>query len=99
MIPVPVLADILRAAAAALAGYLLGYLYFSALRGTVDAFVARKCWWCLLTTSLLRVLGAAALLASAARFGAVALLTALIGFLIARARALRARGDAPAGGH
>ncbi len=88
------LADTLRVAAGLATGVLLGLLYFLALRRTVSRFVVRPSWPGLIVSTLVRVLGAATVLAVTARLGALALLAALLGFLLARGLALRNRRGA-----
>ena len=72
----------------ALAGLALGRAYFVALKRSIALFVGRKGWFGLLTLG--RICAAAGLLFVAAKLGAVPLLAAFIGFLIARTLALRA---------
>lgn len=91
------IADALLAAAGVAAGGLLGLVYFAALRRAVGAFVVQQRWPWLIAWSLARIVGAVAVLAVIARFGALALLAALFGFLLARGRSLRSRGGAAGG--
>jgi len=73
----------------ALAGFALGLVYFAALRRSVALFVGRKRWFGLLALTLGRIGAAAGPLFVAAKLGAATLLAAFIGFLMARALALR----------
>jgi len=74
----------LEATAAALAGLLLGLIYFAALRHTVRAFMTRRGWFVPISLTVARVVGTGVTLAAAAHFGAMQLLAAFLGFLIAR---------------
>ena len=74
----------------ALAGLALGRAYFVALKRSVALFVGGKGWFGLLALTLGRIGAAAGFLFVAARLGAAPLLAAFIGFLMARALALRA---------
>lgn len=73
----------------ALAGFAFGIAYFAALRRTVTLFAAGRGWLGPLLLTLARIAAAAILLAIVAKLGATALLAALLGFLVARAVALR----------
>jgi len=84
--PLPWLA---LAAAALLGGVAVGLLYFAALRRAVDACATRRGWGGPLLLTALRLVGAAVAFGLAARLGAVVLLAAFLGFLAARAVALR----------
>jgi len=75
--------------AAALAGLGFGLLYFLALRRTVDSYLGARGWLVPASLTLGRIVAAVALLALAAQLGAAALLCAFLGFLAARALALR----------
>ena len=77
------------AAAMAIAGFAFGRLYFAMLRRTVAFFAAGQGWLRPLVLTLGRIGGAVALFAIAARLGAAALMAAFLGFLMARAIALR----------
>ncbi len=70
-------------------GLLLGAAYFAALRWTVDLFSAGSGRAMPAALTLGRLAGAAVFLAVAARFGALPLLGAFVGFLVARSVALR----------
>ena len=74
----------------ALAGFALGLAYFAALKRSVALFVGGKGWFGLLALTLGRIGAAAGSLFVAAKLGAAPLLAAFIGFLMARALALRA---------
>jgi len=73
-----------------LAGFVSGRLYFAALKRSVMLFVGGKGWLGPLALTLGRFAAAIAFLSVAAKLGAAPLLAAFIGFLIARAVALRA---------
>ena len=81
-------------AAMALAGFVFGLLYFSALRRSVALFVGDDGRFVPLTLTLGRIAAAVAFLSVSARLGAASLLAAFVGFLIARAAALRAKRKA-----
>ena len=91
----PIFAPGLAAATALLAGLAFGFAYFAVLRRTVDLYAARHG---LLVPAILtvgRLATAILFLAIAARIGALPLLLAFLGFLVARALVfLRARGAA-----
>ena len=74
----------------AISGLVLGLLYFAALKRSVGLLVGGKGWLGPLALTLGRIGAAVAVLFVAARFGAAPLLAAFIGFLTARAVALRA---------
>jgi hypothetical protein len=74
----------------ALAGLIFGLLYFATLKRSVALFVGGKGWFGSLALTLGRIGAAAAFLFVAAKLGASPLLAAFIGFLMARAVALRA---------
>jgi F1F0 ATPase subunit 2 len=76
--------------AAALAGLAGGLLYFAALRRTVTLLASGESWIGALTWSLGRFGAAVIMLLLLARLGAAPLLAALLGFLAARAIAIRA---------
>lgn len=77
-------------AALAASGVLLGRCYFASLRWSVARYTAGRLSAAQgMGLALARVAGAAALLALAARLGAPALLAAFLGFIAARAWALR----------
>jgi hypothetical protein len=78
------IADALAAAATVVAGAVLGLAYFAILRRTVRIFVAGGGWLIPICLTLGRMVGMVLLLTVAARIGAAALLTAFLGFLIAR---------------
>lgn len=83
-------AHLLPAALLAIAGLAFGSAYFAALRRTVDSFAAGQRRLLPLALSLARIAAATVFLAAAAQFGALPLLTAFLGFLGARALAVRA---------
>jgi F1-F0 ATPase (N-ATPase) AtpR subunit len=70
-------------------GLLLGTAYFATLRRTVDLLLADggRLTWAALTLG--RLVAMTLFLAGAARFGALPLLGAFLGFLVARGFALR----------
>lgn len=74
----------------ALAGLILGFAYFVALRRTISLFVGGRGWFgpVVLTVGRLAVMAVA--LTVAARLGAMPLLAAFVGFLAARFVAVRA---------
>jgi hypothetical protein len=74
----------------ALSGFGFGLLYFAALERTVSLFAAGCGWLSPLAFTLGRIAAAGIFLGLAAKFGAVSLLAAFAGFLLARAVALRA---------
>jgi hypothetical protein len=78
------------AAVMAISGLVLGLLYFAALKRSVGLLVGGRCRLWPLALTLGRIGAAGAVLFVAARFGAAPLLAAFIGFLAARAVALRA---------
>lgn len=82
------------AAIAAFAGLAFGLLYFAVLRCSVLLLVDRRGWLGPLALTLGRIAAATLLLFLAARLGAVSLLAAFAGFLMARTIALRARRQA-----
>jgi len=77
----------------ALAGFVLGLVYFAALERTVILFVSGRGWLGPLAFTLGRMAAAVIFLGLAAKFGgALSLLAAFMGFLLARSVALRAAG-------
>jgi len=80
---------VVLAASWAAAGLLAGTAYFATLRRTVDLLSADggRLTWAALTLG--RLVGITLFLAAAARFGALPLLSAFLGFLVARGFALR----------
>ncbi len=77
-------------AAIALAGFVFGLLYFSAVQRTANLIAAGRGWLAPIALTLGRIGAAVLLLALAARLGAAHLLAAFAGFLFARVAALRA---------
>ena len=75
--------------AAAVIGLAFGLVYFAALHHTVALFAAQRSWVGPAALTVARIGAAVILLALAARLGAAPLLAAFIGFLLARAVALR----------
>lgn len=78
--------------AAALMGFVFGIAYFIALRRTVSLFVASGGWWELSALTLGRLVAIAVFFMLLARLGAVPLLAAFLGFLLARAATVRFLG-------
>ena len=74
----------------ALIGLSFGLVYFAAMRRTVTFFTAGRGWLVPVALTLGRIGVAIILLGLAAKLGAVSLIAAFIGFLFARAAALRA---------
>lgn len=74
----------------ALGGMLLGATYFAKLRRTAELFCAGEDRVLPITMTLSRLGGAIVFFAVAVQFGALPLLGAFIGFLVARGFALRA---------
>ena len=74
----------------AVAGLAFGVVYFASLKRSVTLFVGGKGWLGPLAFILGRIGAAAAFLFVAAKLGAMPLLAAFIGFLMARTLALRA---------
>ena len=72
------------------AGLVVGLGYFKLLGKTIALYGRQGSWLGPVALTLGRLLGVGLLLALAARFGALALLVAFVGFLLARAIALRA---------
>jgi hypothetical protein len=74
----------------AVAGLAFGLVYFATLKRSVMLFAAGRGWLGPLALTLGRIGAAVAFLFVAAKLGAAPLLAAFIGFLMARALALRA---------
>ncbi len=73
-----------------LVGLLFGLGYFRVLRWTAEQVGRGEGWGKAATLTAGRVLAAALLLGLAVQFGALTLLATFLGFLVARALALRA---------
>jgi len=73
----------------ALAGLAFGFVYFASLKRSVSLFVSGKGWLGPVALTFGRIGAAVAFLFVAAKLGAAPLLAAFIGFLMARALALR----------
>lgn len=71
-------------------GLAFGWVYFTVLKYSVMLLVGRKSWLGPLALTLGRIGAAAGFLFGAAKLGATPLLAVFIGFLLARALALRA---------
>ena len=71
-------------------GFAFGLVYFAALRRTVMLFATGRGWFVPVALTLGRIAAAIIVLGLAAKLGAAALLAMFIGFLVARAVALRA---------
>jgi F1F0 ATPase subunit 2 len=92
----PVLASTQALAlAGAVTGFAGGLVYFAALGRTVTLLASGKSWLGALALSLGRLGTAVIVLLLLSRLGAAPLLAALLGFLAARAVALRAVRRAP----
>ena len=74
----------------AVAGLTFGWVYFASLKRSVSLFVGGKGWLGPLVLTLRRIGAAVAFLFVAAKLGAAPLLSASVGFLMARALVLRA---------
>jgi len=72
------------------AGAAFGAVYFAALRRTAGSYVAGRGWMNPAARTLGRIMTAGGFFALAASFGAMPLLTAFLGFLVARSLAVRA---------
>ncbi len=86
------LSVIAQAAAMALAGFVFGLVYFAALERTALLLVSGRGWLGPLAFTLGRMAAAVIFLGLAAKFGALTLAAAFIGFLLARSFALRGAG-------
>ena len=80
--------------AAGLAGFVFGLVYFAAVERTAILLAARKGLIGPISLTLGRVAAATLFLALVAQFGDASLLSAFLGFLLARAVALRQAGRA-----
>jgi len=78
------------AAAMIISGFAFGLLYFATLKRAAALFASGSSWMGPLGLTLGRIAAAVIFLSLAARLGAAALLAAFLGFLVARALALRA---------
>lgn len=83
------LATLAFASGTALAGVAFGIVYFTALRRTVDLYCTGRSPLGLMALTLARIAAAALIFALPAALGAVPLLAAFLGFLVARVIALR----------
>jgi F1F0 ATPase subunit 2 len=70
-------------------GAVLGLTYFACLKWTTDLFAAEGRWARLALLTLARLVAVVIAFALAARLGAIPLLAAFAGFLVARSIALR----------
>lgn len=77
-------------AAIGFGGFVFGLVYFAAIQRTATLFAAGSGWLAPAALTIARIISAVTLLALAAKLGAVPLLAAFAGFLLARAVALRA---------
>ncbi|HXP73167.1 MAG TPA: ATP synthase subunit I [Stellaceae bacterium] len=77
------------AASMAVVGAIVGFVYFACLRRTVALFAGGGGWAGPAALTLVRVGAAVVVLGFAARLGAVALLAAFLGLLVARTIAMR----------
>ena len=73
-----------------LAGLVFGLVHFAALRRTVDLYSAGRSRLAAAALTLGRIAGTIVFFGLAARLGALPLLSAFLGFLLARTLALRA---------
>ena len=80
--------------AAGLAGFVFGLFYFAAVERTAVLLAAKRGLLGPISLTLGRVVAATLFLALAAQFGDASLLSAFLGFLLARAVALRKAGRA-----
>ena len=76
--------------AAAFAGLLFGIVHFAALRRTVELYTGGRGGFAAAALTLGRFAGAVLLFGFAAKLGSLQLLSAFLGFLLARWLALRA---------
>lgn len=90
MTTVALCAGIALTAAFIAAGLVVGWAYFAALRRTVDLYATGRRPPVQVALTLARIGGVTAFLGAAVRFGALPLLAAFLGFLVARSLALRA---------
>ena len=86
---IPVLAS-----GAALVGLNFGLVYFQALLRTAELLAGDRGWLVPAGLTLARVVGAILVLAFMVQLGAIALLAAFLGFLLARMIALHSAGSA-----
>ena len=92
MINAPLLPVIAQALAMAFGGFVFGLVYFAALERTIILFGSGRGWLGPLAFTLGRLAGAVIFLGLATKLGALSLLAAFLGFLLARSVALRAVG-------
>jgi hypothetical protein len=78
------------ACAAALGGLVFGLMHFAALRRTVDLYSHGRSRLAAVALTLGRIAGAILFFGLAARVGSLPLLSAFLGFLLARTLAVRA---------
>jgi hypothetical protein len=83
-------AGIAMAVAFAAGGLAVGSVYFAALRCTVDVYATGRGRLVPVALTLARIAGVTVFLGFAVSFGALSLLAAFLGFLLARSLALRA---------
>ena len=76
--------------AATLAGLVVGFVHFAALRRTVDLYSAGRGRLAVAALTFGRITAAIVFFGLAARLGVLPLLSAFLGFLLARLLALRA---------
>jgi hypothetical protein len=76
--------------AAALVGLLFGIIHFAALHRNVELYTRGRSGFAAAALTLGRLAGAVVLFSLAAKLGALPLLSAFLGFLLARWLALRA---------
>lgn len=87
--------NLLLMASAGASGVIFGRGYFVLLRRWVAGFAARGAASRSGASAVARIAAAVAFFTLAAHYGAVALLSAFAGFLLARTLALRTRGNDP----
>ena len=76
-------------------GALFGWCYFALLHRWVNAYLLRGAAFSILTSAIARLAAAAVFFTVAAHQGGLIVLAAFVGFLLARAYALRAARAAP----
>jgi N-ATPase, AtpR subunit len=90
MIHDPLAGSLIALPVALAAGIVVGLVYFRLLDKSIALYGRQGRWFGPVALTLGRLLGVGLLLALAAHFGALPLLAAFAGFLLARAIALRA---------
>ncbi len=90
MINAPLSPMIALAVTMAFSGFAFGLIYFAALQRSVRLFTSNRRWLGPVAFTLGRIAAAVVFLGLAAKLGALFLLAAFVGFLLARAVSLRA---------